>query len=253
MIPRGDSEISVIKKTLGGYKVIGELGRGAMGAVYRAVDPLIEREVAIKTLLPNLPEDVMSEVRERFIREGRSLQQILRGQERITFQVIAELAAQVAEALDVAQRFKIVHRDVKPANIMVDPSWRAKLTDFGVAHLDSSSMTQTGAALGSPKYMSPEQVLGVPLDPRSDLFSLGVVLYEMLTRRTPFERPNDTTVFPMMHRIAGEAHIPLRQVDPSIPQAFEHILVRALAKKPEQRYQRGAEMAADLRNFKTLD
>jgi serine/threonine protein kinase len=276
----------VIKKTLGRYKVIGELGRGAMGAVYRAIDPLIEREVAIKTLLPNLPDDVMSEVRERFIREarsagrlnhpnivtifdvgehegvayiamelleGRSLQQILRGQERMTFQVIAELAAQVAEALDVAQRFKIVHRDVKPANIMVDPSWRAKLTDFGVAHLDSSSMTQTGAALGSPKYMSPEQVLGVPLDPRSDIFALGVVLYEMLTRRTPFERPNDTTVFPMMHRIAGEPHIPLRQVDPAIPQAFEHILVRALAKKPEQRYQRGGDMAADLRNFKTLD
>jgi serine/threonine-protein kinase len=276
----------VIKKTLGRYKVIGELGRGAMGAVYRAIDPLIEREVAIKTLLPNLPDDVMSEVRERFIREarsagrlnhpnivtifdvgehegvayiamelleGRSLQQMLRDQAKLTFQVIAELAAQVADALDVAQQFRIVHRDVKPANIMVGPTGRAKLTDFGVAHLDSSSMTQTGAALGSPKYMSPEQVLGVPLDPRSDLFSLGVVLYEMLTRRTPFERPNDTTVFPMMHRIAGEPHIPLRQVDPSIPQAFEHILVRALAKKPEQRYQRGGDMASDLRNFKTLD
>jgi serine/threonine protein kinase len=276
----------VIKKTLGRYKVIGELGRGAMGAVYRAVDPLIEREVAIKTLLPNLPDDVMSEVRERFIREarsagrlnhpnivtifdvgehegvayiamelleGRSLQQMLREQAKLTFQVIAELAAQVADALDVAQQFRIVHRDVKPANIMVGPTGRAKLTDFGVAHLDSSSMTQTGAALGSPKYMSPEQVLGVPLDPRSDIFSLGVVLYEMLTRRTPFERPNDTTVFPMMHRIAGEAHIPLRQVDPSIPQAFDHILARALAKKPEQRYQRGGDMATDLRNFKTLD
>jgi serine/threonine protein kinase len=286
MIPEGDCEKSVIKKTLGRYKVVGELGRGAMGAVYRAVDPLIEREVAIKTLLPNLPDDVMNEVRERFIREarsagrlnhpnivtifdvgehegvayiamelleGRSLQQVLRDQTRLTFQVIAELAAQVADALDEAQQFKIVHRDVKPANIMVAPSGRAKLTDFGVAHLDSSSMTQTGAALGSPKYMSPEQVLGLPLDPRSDIFSLGVVLYEMLTRRTPFERPNDTTVFPMMHRIAGEPHIPLRQVDPSIPQAFEHILVRALAKKPESRYRRGAEMAADLRNFKTLD
>src|SRR5882672_8143555 len=286
MIPGGESEKSVKEKTLGRYKVVGELGRGAMGAVYRAIDPLIEREVAIKTLLPNLPDDVMNEVRERFIREarsagrlnhpnvvtifdvgehegvayiamelleGRSLQQILKDQARLTFPVIAELAAQVADALDVAQQFKIVHRDVKPANIMVAPSGRAKLTDFGVAHLDSSSMTQTGAALGSPKYMSPEQVLGLPLDPRSDIFSLGVVLYEMLTRRTPFERPNDTTVFPMMHRIAGEPHIPLRQVDPSIPQAFEHILVRALAKKPESRYQRGGEMAADLRNFKTLD
>jgi len=276
----------VIKKTLGRYKIVSELGRGAMGAVYRAIDPLIEREVAIKTLLPNLPDEVMNEVRERFIREarsagrlnhpnivtifdvgehegvayiamelleGRSLAQMLKSQEPLTFPFIAELAAQVADALDVAQQFKIVHRDVKPANIMVGPSGRAKLTDFGVAHLDSSSMTQTGAALGSPKYMSPEQVLGLPLDPRSDIFSLGVVLHEMLTRRTPFERPNDSTVFPMMHRIAGEPHIPLRQVDPAIPQSFEHILTRALAKKPEQRYQRGAEMSADLRNFKTLD
>ena len=276
----------MIQKTLGRYKILGELGRGAMGAVYRAVDPLIEREVAIKTLLPNLPDDVMDEVRERFIREarsagrlnhpnivtifdvgehegvayiamelleGRSLQQMLRDKERLAFPAVAELAAQLADALDAAQQFKIVHRDVKPANIMVSSSGRAKLTDFGVAHLDSSSMTQTGAALGSPKYMSPEQVLGLPLDPRSDIFALGVVLHEMLTRRTPFERPADTTVFPMMHRIAGEPHIPLRQVDATIPQAFDHILTRALAKKPEQRYQRGAEMAADLRNFRTLD
>ena len=276
----------MIQKTLGRYKILGELGRGAMGAVYRAVDPLIEREVAIKTLLPNLPDDVMDEVRERFIREarsagrlnhpnivtifdvgehegvayiamelleGRSLQQMLRDKERLAFAAVAELAAQLADALDAAQQFKIVHRDVKPANIMVSSSGRAKLTDFGVAHLDSSSMTQAGAALGSPKYMSPEQVLGLPLDPRSDIFALGVVLHEMLTRRTPFERPADTTVFPMMHRIAGEPHIPLRQVDATIPQAFDHILTRALAKKPEQRYQRGAEMAADLRNFRTLD
>jgi len=271
---------------LGRYKVLGELGRGAMGAVYRAVDPLIDREVAIKTLLPNLPPEVMAEVRERFIREarsagrlnhpsivtifdvgehdgvayiamelldGRSLQQMLRDPAPLAFQVSAELAAQVADALDVAQQFKIVHRDVKPANIMVGSGGRAKLTDFGVARLETSSMTQDGAALGSPKYMSPEQVLGLPVDPRSDIFSLGVVLYEMLTRRTPFERPGDTTVFTMLHRIAGEPHPLARQLDASIPAAFDYVLARALAKKPEQRYQHAGEMASDLRNFRTLD
>jgi hypothetical protein len=255
-----------------------------MGAVYRAVDPLIEREVAIKTLLPNLPPEVMDEVRERFIREarsagrlnhpnivtifdvgeqdgvayiamelleGRSLQQVMR-EDKLGFDQVAELAAQVAEALDAAQKFKIVHRDVKPANVMVAPDGRAKLTDFGVARVDSSSMTQTGTALGSPKYMSPEQVLGLAVDPRSDIFSLGVVLYEMLARKTPFERPSDTTVFTMMHRIAGEPHVPVTQVDATIPAGFDRILDRALAKKPEQRYDRAGEMAADLRNVRRL-
>jgi serine/threonine protein kinase len=274
-----------VDKTLGRYKVIGELGRGAMGAVYRAVDPLIEREVAIKTLLPNLPEDVMAEVRERFIREarsagrlnhpnivtifdvgeqdgmayiamellqGKSLQDILKEANRLPFERTAELAAQVADALDAAQNFKIVHRDVKPANVMVDPQGRAKLTDFGVAYVDSSTMTQTGTALGSPRYMSPEQVLGQPVDGRSDIFSLGVMLYEMLARRTPFERPGDTTVFALMNRIAGEPHPPLRSIDPSIPAGFETVINKALAKKPEERYARAGDMARDLRNVKDL-
>ncbi|MGE0875526.1 MAG: serine/threonine-protein kinase [Burkholderiales bacterium] len=273
------------QKTFGRYRVVAELGRGAMGTVYRAVDPLIEREVAIKTLLPNLPEEVMAEVRERFLREaksagrmnhphvvtifdvgeqdgvaymameilqGRSLQQILREEPRLPFERIADLVAQVAEALDYAQEFRIVHRDVKPANIMVNPAWRAKLVDFGVAYVPSSTMTQTGTALGSPRYMSPEQVLGLPIDPRSDIFSLGVVLYEMLTRKTPFERPSDTTVFALMNRIAGEPHPPAREVDPSIPAGFDVILDRALAKKAEDRYARAGEMAADLRNYQSL-
>jgi serine/threonine protein kinase len=276
---------AVEQKTLGRYKVLGELGRGAMGAVYRAIDPLIEREVAIKTLLPNLPEDVMAEVRERFIREarsagrlnhpnivtifdvgeqdgmayiamellqGRSLQEVLRDPQRLPFDQAAELAAQVADALDAAQNFKIVHRDVKPANVMVDANGRAKLTDFGVAYIDSSTMTQTGTALGSPRYMSPEQVLGQPVDGRADIFSLGVMLYEMLARRTPFERPGDTTVFALMNRIAGEPHPTLRSIDPSIPAGFERVIDRALAKKPEERYSRAGEMARDLRSFKDL-
>ena len=264
----------------GRYRVLGELGRGAIGTVYRALDPLIEREVAVKALNPNLPEDIAGEVRVRFLREaksagrlnhanivaiydvgeqdgtayiamelleGRTLQDMLRDPEKMPVQKAADIAAQVADGLDHAHYFAIVHRDVKPANIMVSPSGRAKLTDFGVAYIPSSSVTHAGQALGSPKYMSPEQVLGLPIDPRSDVFSLGVVFYEMLTRRTPFEQPGDTNIYPLLHRIAGEPHPPASDLERSVPKVFDVILNRALAKKPGDRYQRVSEMAKDLR------
>src|SRR5512141_2344539 len=219
-----------------------------MGAVHRALDPLIEREVAIKTLLPNLPPEIMGEVRERFLREarsagrlnhpnivtifdvgeqdgiaymamevleGKSLQEILSEPTRLPFQTIAELVAQIADALDRAQQLGIVHRDVKPANIVVSASGHVKLTDFGVAYVPSSTMTQTGTMIGSPRYMSPEQVLGLPIDPRSDIFSLGVVLYEMLSGCTPFARPDDATLIPLVTRIAAEPHPPVTRLDPS--------------------------------------
>jgi len=265
---------------LGRYRIVAELGRGAMGAVYRALDPLIEREVAIKTLLPELPPEILDEVRERFLREarsagrlnhpnivtifdvgedagvayiamelleGRSLQELLRKQPRPALATAADITAQVADALDHAQQYRIVHRDIKPANVMVAASGRCKLTDFGIAYVPTSSMTQTGAALGSPKYMSPEQVAGVPVDGRADLFSLGVVLYEMLTGRNPFVREGDTTPLPVMHRISVEPHPRVRALDPAIPAAFERIVDRALAKKPQDRYARAAEMAEELR------
>ena len=269
------------KRRFGRYVIVGELGRGAMGAVHLAKDPLIEREVAIKTLLPNLPVEMAAEIRERFLREarsagrlnhpnivtifdvgeqdgvayiamevleGRSLQQMLRDPARLPLASIVNIAAQVADALDHASRFGIVHRDIKPANIMVSAAGRAKLTDFGVAHVPSSSMTQTGAALGSPKYMAPEQVTGQPLDPRCDIFSLGVVLYEMLVRRTPFEQARDTNVWALLHRIAADPHRRVTAIDPELPAVFDRILERALAKSPEKRYQRAGDMANDLRN-----
>src|SRR5262245_12584169 len=254
-----------------------------MGCVYRALDPLIDREVAIKTLLPNLPQEVVDEVRERFLREarsagrlnhpgivtiydvgeqdgiayiamelleGRSLQQILREQRRLPLATVADLNAQLGDVLALAQRFRITQRDLKPANIMVSEDGRAKLTDFGVAHVASSSMTQTGSALGSPKYMSPEQVTGQTVDPRSDIFSLGVVMYEMLIGRTPFERTGDNTVFAVMHRIASEPHAAVTDIDAQLPPAFNTILDSALAKSPDHRYARAGDMANDLRNLK---
>jgi hypothetical protein len=272
-------------KMLGRYRILEELGRGAMGVVYRAVDPLIEREVALKTLLADLPEDVIDEVRIRFLREarsagrlnhpnivtifdvgqegatayiamefleGRSLHQMLKEPQRIPFHTAADIVAQVADALHHAHQFSIVHRDVKPANVVVAPSGRAKLTDFGVAYVPASNVTQTGSALGSPRYMAPEQVLGQPIDTRADIFSLGVVLYELLARRNPFEWPGDTTVFALMQRIAGEPHPPLRQIDPQIPAGFDRIMDRALAKRPQDRYQRASEFASDLRNYHSL-
>ncbi len=275
----------MIQTTLGRYRILGELGHGAMGTVYRAHDPLIDREVAIKTLHPNLPEEVVAEVRQRFLREaksagrlnhpnivtifdvgeqdgvaymamelleGRSLQQILAESPRLPFQTIADVIAQIADALDRAQQLGIVHRDVKPANIVISASGHAKLTDFGVAYVPASTMTQTGTMIGSPRYMSPEQVLGLPIDPRSDIFSLGVVLYEMLAGRAPFVRPGDSTIFPLINRIAAEPHPPVTQLDPSIPAAFEVVLCKALAKKPEDRYQRAGEMANDLRNLRSI-
>jgi hypothetical protein len=256
-----------------------------MGAVYRALDPLIDREVAIKTLLPDLPAEVMAEVRERFVREarsagrlshpnivtifdvgeqdgvayiamellkGHSLLEVLKHPQRLAFATIANVIAQVADALEMAQQHNIVHRDVKPANIMVDGAGRVKLTDFGVAYVPASTITGNGTALGSPRYMSPEQVTGAPIDPRSDIFSLGVVLYELLTKRTPFEHEGDTTIFALMNRIASTPHPPVREVDPSVPAPFEHIVDRALAKRPAERYPRAGDMARDLRDFRNV-
>jgi hypothetical protein len=274
----------MIGHTLGRYEILAELGRGTMGIVYKARDPLIERHVAVKTLRTDFPPEEHAEVRERFLREarsagrlshpaivvvhdvgesagtayiamellhGESLKATLAGSARLPHDVLAELAAQIADGLDYAQRHEVVHRDVKPANIMVTAPGTAKLTDFGIAYVPSSSGTQT-EMLGSPKYMSPEQVMGEALDGRSDIFSLGVVLYEMLTRRTPFERPTDASVYPLMQRIVATPHERPSEIDPTIPRGFDVILARALAKDPARRYQRGAEFAADLRRLCAL-
>ena len=252
-----------------------------MGTVYRALDPVLERPVAIKTLNPDLPEENLLETKTRFVLEaksaarlnhpniitiydvgvsgdvayiameyldGQSLHRLMRSDARLSFERVVDIVAQVAEGLDYAGRFGMVHRDIKPANIMVTPEGVAKITDFGVVRMPSSSMTQTGKVLGSPKYICPEQVLEQPLDPRGDIFSLGVVLYELLAGRTPFE-DDEGDVIALLDRIAAEPVPRLSALRPDLPAELDTILERALAKNPADRFQRAGELARWLRDL----
>ena len=271
------------------YRLDSRIATGGMGVVWRATDTVLGRLVAVKVLKPEYADDAL--FRTRFeteaqhaaalhhpgvaqvfdygegpsddggglrpflvmeLVEGQPLSALLRPGQPMPPEAARDLIARTADAIAAAHAKGIVHRDVKPANIMVDNTGRVKLTDFGVAYVPASTITGNGTALGSPRYMSPEQVTGAPIDPRSDIFSLGVVLYELLTKRTPFEHEGDTTVFALMNRIASTPHPPVRQVDPSVPEPFEHIVDRALAKKPDERYPRAGEMARELRDYRNV-
>lgn len=269
---------------LGRYEILSELGQGAMGVVYKAVDPLIDRTVAIKTINLNLSRDELADFEERFDREaksagrlnhpnivtiydvgradhaafmameyleGRELKEIVASGEAMQPDRAAEIIAQVADGLAFAHDHGIVHRDIKPANIMVLRNGSVKITDFGIAKMSSGSRTQIGIILGSPKYMSPEQVAGKPVDGRSDIFSLGAVLYELLTGKSAFGG-EDCTLTTIMFRVLNEMPATPTDIKPSLPIAFDYIIARALAKAPENRYQSAYEMANDLRNFKNL-
>jgi serine/threonine protein kinase len=267
----------------GRYQIVAELGRGNMGVVYKAFDPVIGRTVAVKTMLTEglSPEDY-TEYRQRFQREaqaagilahpnivtvydfgddqgvlyltmeyleGVSLQQLLQQQRMPSADRIIALFEQVCSALDHAHSHGIVHRDVKPANIMVLANGVAKVTDFGVAKMLTAGMTQSGHALGSPSYMSPEQVKGEELDGRSDIFSLGVILYEVLTGQRPFDGKNITTV---IYKIISEEPVSPREINPAIHPGLCYVTGKALAKDRNQRYQTCRELAADLRNYQNL-
>jgi serine/threonine-protein kinase len=267
------------KPTLGRYEVVGELGRGAMGVVYKGEDPKIHRTVAIKTvMLSQFDEEALDDMKERFFREAESAgllthpnivtiydcgeehdlayiaMEFLDGEDLEDYTSVDHLlpimqtmkiVANVADALDYAHLKNIVHRDIKPANIMrLKETKEVKVTDFGIARITSSSQTKTGVVLGTPSYMSPEQVSGKKVDGRSDIFSLGVVLFEMLTGQKPFTGEDITS---LMFKIAKEKHPSPREFNPKIPPVLEKIIDKALEKDLEKRYQRASQMAAHLK------
>ena len=254
-----------------------------MGVVYLAKDPLIGRLVALKTIraAAHADDDETREFQQRFIREaqaagilnhpsivtvhdigmdeasgtnfiameyveGSNLKEVLAQGRALSFEQIGEIVAQVAEALDFAHAKGIVHRDVKPANVILLDGMRAKITDFGIAKIASGggNLTSTGQFLGTPNYMAPEQIKGAPVDGRTDIFSLGICLYECLTRRKPFGGDSLTSI---SYKIVHEAFPPLREQNPQIPENFEDVVGTCLAKDPAKRYQRARDLAIALR------
>src|SRR5208283_602184 len=254
---------------IGRYKIVRELGRGAMGVVYHAIDPNIGRPVAIKTinLASVLKPDDQERMRERLFREARSagilshpsivtiydvdqqddlafiameyvdgptLDQILSAPWPIDPERMFRLLTQTAGALDYAHQKGIVHRDIKPANIMIAADGTAKITDFGIAKITTSEqLTMTGSIVGTPHYMSPEQVQGQPVDGRSDQFSLAVIAYEMMTGEKPYTGEHLTTV---VYKIVAEEPRPPRSWNASLAGPIEDVLCKGLAKKPDDRY-----------------
>ena len=263
---------------LGRYEVLVRLGEGAMGTVYKAHDPLLDRLVAIKTVNLNLPKEDLAEYEARFYQEakaagglshpnivviydigktdrlaymameyleGRELRSILSERGCLALDEAVNIAAQVAEGLTYAHGRGVIHRDIKPTNIMLNRDGIAKITDFGIARMRSSELkTMTGMILGSPRYMSPEQVAGKRADQRSDIFSLGVVLYEMLTGQAPFQAD---TVHGVMYQTMNATAPAPSSIKAGLPKILDYIVAKALAKVPEARYQSARELADDLR------
>ena len=268
------------KPMLGRYELTKELGRGAMGVVYLGKDAKIGRQVAIKTLAlaDEFDGEALKDVHDRFFREaetagrlnhpnivtifdvgedqglayiamdflpGESLQKYSSSSSLLPMGEVVAVGIKIAEALDYAHKHHVVHRDIKPANIMYErSSGRVKITDFGIAALTDMSKTKTGTILGSPLYMSPEQVSGKKIDGRSDLYSLGVSIYQLLRGELPFEAPSLTG---LMFKIANEPHPDVTFLRPDIPPTVKVVIDRALQKDPDSRFQNGMEMANALR------
>ncbi|MGB8435825.1 MAG: serine/threonine-protein kinase [Burkholderiales bacterium] len=267
-------------RTLGRYVLQEEIGRGSMGTVFKASDPMIERTVAIKTINALQIQDGSAEPRRRFLREakaagrlshpcivtiydvgefediafivmelleGRSLKDILDRGERIPLATAVHIVLQTADALDFAHRQGVVHRDIKPGNLMLTKQGLVKITDFGVARIDQMSRTRTGVVIGSPRYMSPEQVSGKKVDGRSDVFSLGILLYELATGVAPFDAARPEDFLTLMQNIVSKVPVPASQLNSDVPAALDAILDRALRKSLDERYPTGDKLAEDLR------
>ncbi|MFQ6115516.1 MAG: serine/threonine protein kinase, partial [bacterium] len=265
-------------KTISHFKIIEKLGSGGMGVVYKAEDTKLKRQVALKFLPSAIAED--SEERIRFEREaqaaaaldhpciaavheiaesegqmfivmacveGVSLKKKIKSGP-LTVEEAIDIAIQIAQGLKEAHDLGIVHRDIKSANVIVSPKGQVKITDFGLAKFkDEKTLTKSGAQMGSASYMSPEQIRGEPVDHQSDLFSIGVVLYEMLTGQLPFKGED---VHAQMFSIVYDLPQPVAMLKPEVPEALERIVERALKKQKEQRYQSIDELLTDLQALK---
>jgi serine/threonine-protein kinase len=270
---------------LGRYELLHEIGKGAMGVVYRGRDPRINREVAVKaiSLAEEFDPDDVEQARARFFREAEMAgrlshphivtiydagedrgtayiaMELLRGKHLVDFTdsshllphaIAVEIVARLADALHYAHQNQVVHRDIKPANIMFDaPSGELKITDFGIARLTDSGRTRTGVVLGTPSFMSPEQLQGRPLTGRSDLFSLAIALFQLLTGQLPFRGDNMPS---LMLKIAQEPHPRIRAFNPALAPGFDGFFDRALAKNPADRFESGASFAQALRDLNVV-
>jgi serine/threonine protein kinase len=269
-------------KKFGRYEIVGELGRGAMGVVYKARDPQIGRMVALKTVLLRGQEpEEEEEFRKRFLGEaqaagrlqhpgivaiydvgedsenhdpylvlefvnGESLNRVLAREKKLPLPRALQLAQEIAEALDYAHAQGVVHRDIKPANILLSEEGRAKIADLGIAQLNLAHFTLPGRVLGTPAYMAPEQLSGEGCDGRSDIFSLGVILYAMVTGHSPFHGNSATTV---CFKVVNRDPMPASALDMDLPPALDAVISKAMAKDPAKRYQRGSEFAEDVRRL----
>ena len=268
---------------LGKYEVRGELGRGAMGVVYEGYDPLIERVVALKTIRADqLVGDNAREIVARFRREaqaagrlshpnivsiydfgedagvwyiamefvkGRELKEYFEAQQRFSTADSVRILTQILSALGYSHKLGVIHRDIKPANIILLADGSVKVADFGIAHIESSELTQVGAVLGTPSYMSPEQIQGLPIDGRSDLFSVGVILYQFLTGERPFTGSSTIT----MRKVLEENPLPPSRFNVQLPGAMDAVVRKALEKRADDRYQSADEFAAALHAAANVD
>ncbi len=270
-------------KRFGRYLIVDQLGRGAMGVVYKARDPQIDRVVALKTVsLMGLEPEEEEEFLTRFRCEaqaagrlqhpgivtifdvgeddeshepyivleyvaGESLSRILSREKKLPLPRALQLAEELADALDYAHAQGVVHRDIKPANILIGEDGHAKIADFGIAKLNLAHFTLPGRILGTPAYMAPEQLAGEGVDSRSDLFSLGVILYSMVTGHSPFTGNSATTV---CFKVVNREPMPASSFDLELPRALDSVITRAMAKDPAERFQRGSEFATALRELR---
>ena len=261
---------------LGKYEIRRELGRGAMGVVYEGFDPLIKRKVALKTIRPDqLEGERTGDAIARFRREaqaagrlshpnivavydfdedegtwfiamefvdGRELKECFAADERFRPADVERIMGQILAALEYSHRQGVVHRDIKPANIFLLPDGTVKVADFGIAHVESSSLTQVGTVVGTPNYMSPEQIMGQPVDGRADLFSAGIILYQFLTGERPFAGSTTTT----MQKVLKEEPLPPSTLNVQLPPAIDAVVRKALAKRADDRFQTAQEFARAL-------